>query len=39
MTKEAFIRQVEEARETLYRVACAYLRQEADRNDAVQEAL
>ena len=39
MTKEAFIRQVEEARDALYRVACAYLRQEADRNDAVQEAL
>ena len=39
MTKEAFIRQVEEARGALYRVACAYLRQEADRNDAVQEAL
>lgn len=39
MTKEAFVRQVEEARGTLYRVACAYLRQEADRNDAVQEAL
>lgn len=39
MTKEAFIRQVEEARGALYRVACAYLRQEADRNDAVQETL
>ena len=39
MTKEAFIRRVEEAKGTLYRVACAYLRQEADRNDAVQEAL
>ena len=39
LTKEAFVRQVEAARETLYRVACAYLRQEADRSDAVQEAL
>ena len=39
MTKEAFIREVEEARGTLFRVACAYLKQEADRNDAVQEAL
>ena len=39
MTKEAFVLKVEEARETLYRVACAYLKQEADRNDAVQEAL
>ena len=39
LTKEAFIRQVEDARDALYRVACAYLRQEADRNDAVQEAL
>lgn len=39
MTKESFICQVEEARLTLYRVACTYLRQEADRNDAVQETL
>lgn len=39
MTKEEFVRQVEQARGTLYRVAFAYLRQECDRMDAVQEAL
>lgn len=39
MTKDAFIRRVEEMRCSLYRVACAYLRQECDRLDAVQEAL
>ncbi len=39
MTKEEFSRRVEECKGTLYRVSCAYLRQEADRLDAVQEAL
>ena len=39
MTKEAFILKAEEMRLPLYRTACAYLRQEADRMDAVQEAL
>ena len=39
MTKEEFVRQVEESRGGLYRIACAYLRTEADRLDAVQEAL
>lgn len=39
LTKEAFVRQVEQARGTLYRVTFAYLRQECDRLDAVQETL
>ena len=39
LTQEEFIRQVEESKGTLYRVSCAYLRQEQDRADAVQEAL
>lgn len=39
MTKEEFVQQVDQARGTLYRVTCAYLRQECDRLDAVQEAL
>ncbi|MBR1585705.1 MAG: sigma-70 family RNA polymerase sigma factor [Clostridia bacterium] len=39
LTKEEFIRQVEENRGAMYRVTCAYLRQEHDRLDAVQEAL
>ena len=39
MTKEAFARLAEEMRLPMYRTACAYLRQEADRLDAVQEAL
>ena len=39
MTKEEFAYRAEEMRVSLYRVACAYLRQEADRMDAVQEAL
>lgn len=39
MTKEEFSRRVEENKGMLYRVSCAYLRQEADRLDAVQEAL
>ena len=39
MTKEEFVEQVEAGKDTLYRVCCAYLRQEADRADAVQEAL
>ena len=39
MRKEDFVRQVEEMRLPMYRVSCAYLRQEADRLDAVQEAL
>ena len=39
MEKEQFVRHVEECRGMLYRVSCAYLRQEADQMDAVQEAL
>lgn len=39
MTEEQFVRQVEENQGTLYRVCCTYLRQEADRLDAVQDAL
>lgn len=39
MTKEEFIRQADACRSTMYRVSCAYLRQEADQLDAVQEAL
>lgn len=39
MTKEEFARQAENCRLTLYRVACAYLQNEMDRADAVQEAL
>ncbi len=39
MTKEAFVRQVEAMKGPMHRVACAYLRQESDRLDAVQEAL
>lgn len=39
VTKEEFTGQVELCRGTLYRVSCAYLIQEADRLDAVQEAL
>ncbi len=39
MTKEEFARQAEEQRETMYRVARAYLSRECDRADAVQEAL
>ena len=39
MTKEEFVRQAEEMRLPMYRVASAYLRQESDRMDAAQEAL
>ena len=39
MTKEEFAARAEELRGPLYRVACAYLRREQDRLDAVQEAL
>ncbi len=39
MTKEEFIRQADACRGTMYRVSRAYLRQEADQLDAVQEAL
>ncbi len=39
MTKEEFTARAEELRGPLYRVACAYLRREQDRLDAVQEAL
>ena len=39
MTKEAFVRQVEAMKGPMHRVAYAYLRQESDRLDAVQEAL
>lgn len=39
MTKEEFTCQAEACRGTMYRVSCAYLRQEADQLDAVQEAL
>lgn len=39
MTEEAFTEKVGEMRGTLYRVSCAYLKSDADRADAVQEAL
>lgn len=39
LTKEEFAARAEELRVPLYRVACAYLRREQDRLDAVQEAL
>ena len=39
MTKEEFVRQAEDMRLPMYRVASAYLRQECDRLDAAQEAL
>lgn len=39
MTKEEFVRQAEGMRLPMHRVACAYLRQECDRLDAMQEAL
>lgn len=39
MTSEAFARRITEMTPTLYRVACSYLRQPSDREDAVQEAL
>lgn len=39
MDKEAFARQVMLAKEGLYRVAASYLRGEADRLDAVAEAI
>lgn len=39
LTKEEFTARAEELRGPLYRVACAYLRREQDRLDAVQEAL
>lgn len=39
MTSEAFARRITEMTPTLYRVACSYLRQPSDREDAVQKAL
>ncbi len=39
MDKQAFVCQVMAHEQTLYRVACSMLRQEADRKDAVQEAV
>lgn len=39
MTKEEFIGRVQDMRLPMHRIACAYLRQEADRMDAVQETL
>jgi len=39
VTSEAFARRITEMTPTLYRVACSYLRQPSDREDAVQEAL
>ncbi len=39
MDKQAFLTQVMAQEQTLYRVACSLLRQEADRMDAVQEAV
>lgn len=39
LTEEAFTERVGEMRGTLYRVSCAYLTCDADRADAVQEAL
>ena len=39
MTGEAFAKAVEEMVQTLYRVSCSQLPNEADREDAVQEAL
>lgn len=39
MEKEAFSRQVMDMRQSLYRVAASYLRGEADRLDAVGEAI
>lgn len=39
MTSEDFARRITAMTPTLYRVACCYLRQPSDREDAVQEAL
>ena len=39
MTGEAFAKAVTEMTQTLYRVSCSQLPNEADREDAVQEAL
>lgn len=39
MEKEAFSRQVMDMRQSLYRIAASYLRGEADRLDAVGEAI
>lgn len=39
MDKQAFVCQVMAHEQTLYRVACSMLRQDADRKDAVQEAV
>ena len=39
MTDEAFERAILEMTETLWRICCSQLRQKADREDAVQEAL
>ena len=39
MTSEDFARRITTMTPTLYRVACSYLRQPSDREDAVQEAL
>lgn len=39
MTKEAFVQLVENAEESMYRVSCAYLKNDYDRADALQEAV
>lgn len=39
MTRDEFARRITEMTPTLYRVACSYLRQGCDREDAVQETL